>query len=447
MTTPNHDALSGRPEDSPFGSERRSSGRRLIRFGIWIVLLAAALILVRLSTKKATTVRADGGHPSGQATTAADSAHSVTLSPNDARRIGVTFAQVTRAPLERIIRTVAQVTYDETRVSVVSLRVDGWIERLYADFTGKAVRGGEPLLDVYSPMAVTTERELLLAKHLTAALAGGDPEALARAQGLVDAARRRLTAWEIPDTEIRRLEQTGQITKTITIDAPSNGTVVEKSVFAGQNVMAGAPLFKLADLTQVWLEGEVFEQDLPAVHVGQLVSAEFQALPGEQRTGQVTYVSPTLNSETRTARARVVLRNPDLRLKPGMFGTIRFSAPTATTTLSVPRSALLATGERNLVFVRRPDGRFTPRDVVLGASTEDRVEVLKGLEAGETVVASGTFLVDAESNLGTLMGGMGDMPGMDVTAPGKAKSPPRGSTKPDSAMRDMPGVERPKRRE
>ncbi len=182
--------------------------------------------------------------------------------------------------------------------------------------------------------------------------------------------------------------------------------------------MAGQPLFTIADLSRVWLEGEVFEPDLAAAREGLEVTAEFPALPGAERRGRITYVYPTLDPETRTGRIRVELPNADLALKPGMYATIRFRGPVRQT-LTVPRSAVLATGERNFVFVADADGMFTPRTVTLGAATDDRIEILGGLTAGEQVVASGTFLLDAESNLGAAMGGMGDMPGMDMKAPSR----------------------------
>jgi Cu(I)/Ag(I) efflux system membrane fusion protein len=185
--------------------------------------------------------------------------------------------------------------------------------------------------------------------------------------------------------------------------------------------MPGDVAYRIADLSRVWLEGEVFERDLPTVRLGLPVSAEFTALPGTIRRGRVSYVYPTVNPETRTARIRIELANPDLALKPGMYATIRFSAPTDSV-LSVPRSAVLATGERNFVFVRDSAGRFVPHVVTLGPASDERVAVLAGLAVGDTVVSSGTFLVDAESNLGSLMGGMGNMPGMDVTAPTREDS-------------------------
>ena len=225
---------------------------------------------------------------------------------------------------------------------------------------------------------------------------------------------------------IARLESTGVAPRTLTLRAPVSGVVIEKNVLDGQRVMAGDVLYRIADLSVVWLEGEVFEQDLGAARIGQEVTAEFQALPGTPRTGRITYVYPTLDPQTRTGRIRVAFANPRLELKPGMFATIRFETRATGPVLSVPRSAVLSTGARNLVFLKRPDGMFTPTDVQLGAQTEDRLEILHGLSTGDTVVASATFLLDAESNLGTLLGGMGDMPGMDLTAPGtSAPATPR----------------------
>jgi Cu(I)/Ag(I) efflux system membrane fusion protein len=346
----------------------------------------------------------------------ADSAAPVMLTDRERKRIGVTFAEATMGPLQREVRTVAQVTYDETRVATVALKVDGWVERLLVNETGQPVRRGEALLELYSPMLVSAEQELLVARRLTTDLVGGTGSAQAGAGDLLESARRRLEYWDVPASEVARLEQTGMVSRTVTFTAPVNGVVVEKFVLAGQRVMAGEPLYKIADLSRVWLEGEVFEPDLTAARMGLAITAEFAAMPGSRRTGQITYVYPSLNPETRTGRIRVELANADRVLKPGMYATIRFKAPTRTV-LSVPRSAVLATGERNIVFVEDSGGMFTPREVRLGASTDDRVEIISGIAAGERVVASGTFLLDAESNLGAAMGGMGDMPGMDMTAP------------------------------
>jgi RND family efflux transporter MFP subunit len=183
--------------------------------------------------------------------------------------------------------------------------------------------------------------------------------------------------------------------------------------------MAGTAIYKIADLSSVWMDGEVYEQDLPLIRLGQRAEAELQAIPGANFTGTVTYIYPTLNPDTRTVRVRVQLSNVNHQLKPGMFATLRLFATSGRSVLTVPRSAVLSTGARNLVFVKRADGMLEPRAVEIGGASNDRIEILRGLAGGDTVVTSATFLVDAESNLGTALGGMGNMPGMDIAAPKK----------------------------
>ena len=430
MTTVNDSPSTGgpvHPADTPFGPTGRGARGRWLKLGLFGVLLAAAVGGAYLATRKASAPASPEGHAHGAAK-AADSARAVTLSSEDERKIGVVFAQAALGPLARRVRTVGLVTYDETRVESVSPLIDGLVDRLFVNFTGQSVRRGDPLLSIYSPMVVSASQELLLAKRLRDEVAGGTPEAVRGAEELLESGRRRLLYWNIPASEVERLERTGEIRKTVTLRSPVDGVVIEKPVLAGQRIMAGEPAYKIADLSTVWLEGEVFEQDLPAVRLGQEVTAEFRALPGEDRTGRITYIYPTLDPETRTARVRMALANPGLRLKPGMYATFRFDAPTPPV-ISVLRSAVLSTGKRDMVFVRQADGALAPREVVLGVATDDRVEVLRGVAAGETVVASATFLVDAESNLGSALGGMANMPGMDVQeeAPGPAPTTETGA--------------------
>ena len=404
--------------ENPFASGSRR-GRNLIITGAFIVVALLVVILFAArgrETRDAPTpaTHVHGATPSESATTP------VMISAEAAQRIGVTFAPVTFGPIVREIRTVAQVTFDETRVKIISPKIDGWVEQLYVNFNGQAVSAGQALLSVYSPMLVSAQEELLLASKLSRSLADASSEARSGSNDLSAAARRRLLYWDISPAEIERIERTGQVRKNLMLRSPISGVVVEKNVFSGQKIMAGEALYKVADLSEVWLEGEVFERDLQAVRPGASVKSEFDALPGEVRIGSVSYLYPTLNPETRTARIRVTLRNPGMRLKPGMYGTIRIEG-VAETGISVPRSAVLSTGERTMVFVRRPDGMLQPRAVRIGESTEDRTRVISGVKVGETVVASATFLVDAESNLGSSLGGMGDMPGMDITKPSDKK--------------------------
>jgi Cu(I)/Ag(I) efflux system membrane fusion protein len=421
------------PADSPFQPPgRRRLGRlpALLAFG---VVLAAAVVVVRLAGGRGEPAAAPEGHNHGAATTS-DSAMPVMLTEQQAQRIGVTFAPVQLGPLGRVVRTVAIVTYDETRLKSVTARVDGWVDRLFLDFTGQAVQIGDPIFRLYSPMLVSAQQELLLAKRLRAGVAGGSPDAVRGADELLESARRRLLYWEVPAAEVEQIESSGEIRKALTFRSPVRGVVIEKSVLGGQRIMAGETVYRIADLSTVWLEGEIFERDLSSVRLGLSVVAEFTALPGEPRTGRITYIYPTLNPETRTARVRVELANPRLALKPGMYATFRFAAATGPV-LSVPRSAVLSTGKRDLVFVRLPNGSLVARDVVFGLATDERIEILSGLTPADTVVASATFLVDAESNLSTLLGGMGNMPGMDISAP---PPPPGTAAKPGPGVKPAP---------
>jgi membrane fusion protein, copper/silver efflux system len=413
MSPDQSSARAARPLASPFGV--KTSGARWAGLAVFVLLLGAAIAFAVLTSRRAAAPPA-GGHQHGAAAPASDSARPVVLSAEQARRIGVTFAPVVEGPLERAVRAVALVSYDERRVRTITTRLEGFVERLQVDYTGQLITAGQPLLSLYAPMAMSTEEELVLARRLARDVAGGTPEAVAGAQASVEAARQRLRLWEVPQRTIDEVERTGIVQRTITLRAPYAGYVLEKTVLLGQRVMPGDPLYKVADLSGVWLEGEIFERDLPALHVGMETRATFQALPGVERRGRIAYIYPTLNPETRTARVRVELGNADLALKPGMYATLQFSGAIARG-LSVPRSAVLVTGERNLVFLKGRDGHLVPREVTLGLTTDERIQVLRGLSASDTVVASATFLVDAESNLASQLGGMGNMPGMDMTAP------------------------------
>ena len=417
--------------DSPFGSARGPRPAAMLAFVAATLLVALAVWrFARRGEPAVTTLH--------HSESGGDSAMPVSLQPAEAQRIGVTYAVVTSGALGHEVRVVGVVQADETRIRTVTSRVDGFVERLQADFTGQPVRAGATLLDLYSPMAVAAQQDLLLAAKLEHDVADGTEDARRAARGALDAARQRLRQWEVPADAIAEVERTGTPGRTFPVRSTWSGFVLEKSVLQGQRVMAGDPLYRIADLSVVWLEGEVFEQDLPLLRVGTEVTATFQALPGAERRGRISYVYPTLNPETRTARVRVPLSNADMRLKPGMYATLTFIGQAATG-LSVPRSAVLATGKRNLVFLKGQGSRFEPREVTIGVSSDDRVQVLHGLAAGDTVVASATFLIDAESNLGSMLGGMGNMPGMDMGPPtptGGAPTPP-----PPTDHSTMPGMD------
>jgi len=392
--------------------------KRILKVASYAGVLALALGTVYFVTRGEDEAAAmAASQDDGTASTGAGAP--VTLTAAEAQRIGVTYAPVLSGPLAKEVRTVGQITFDETRVKTIALKIDGFVERLIVNATGQAVAAGQPLLTIYSPMLVTAQEELLLARRLQNEVSAGSDDAREGAADLASSARRRLAYWDISAAEISEIERSGQVRKTLTMRAPVAGYVLEKNVLAGQKIMAGDALYKVADLSTLWVEGEVFEQDISTVQVGGSVQADFTAFPGEQRYGRVSYIYPTLNPETRTVRVRVVLSNPGLTLKPGMYATLRITGRERANVLTVPRSAVLSTGERSIVFVRDDMGQLMPREIALGTSTDDRIEVLRGLSKGETVVASATFLVDAESNLGKALGGMGNMPGMEMTTPPK----------------------------
>lgn len=337
----------------------------------------------------------------------------VHLSADQARAIGVTFAVVERGPLTRLIRTVGQIIPAEPKLADVTPKIDGFVDQLFVDATGRTVQRGEPLLSLYSPMLVTAQEELLTALRLASSLDSSDGEAWRNAQMLVAASRRRLAYWDISADQIARLERTGEVTKTLTLKAPFDGVVLEKTVVVGQGVMPGMKLYRLADLSTVWVEGEVFEQDLAFIRIGAASRVELAAYPGRSWRGRVSFVYPVVDTESRTARVRVVQSNPGGMLRPGMYATLFFDAVLDPDRLSVPAEAVVMTGERNLVFVVRPDGALEPREVVLGSRGDGRIQILRGVAAGDRIVASANFLVDAESRLAT-GAGMANMPGMNV---------------------------------
>jgi membrane fusion protein, copper/silver efflux system len=422
------------PDVNPFAPGATRS-RRLARIGLFLaVALAVVAALVWWSGRGQSP--APAAHDmSSMGASGAGGAKPVALTPNEQQRIGVTFAPVTAGAVTRTVRVVGLVKEDETRVRAITTRVDGFVEQLDVDFTGRLVRAGERLLGLYAPEVLAAQTELLLALELERAVSAADPEAKASASRGVAATRQRMRLWSVPDDVVARVERTGTVERVVPLRSPYDGFVIEKNVLLGQRIMAGDPLYRLADLGVVWVEGEVYEQDLPLIRMDQAVMATFQGLPGVERRGRVTYVYPTVDPATRTARIRVELRNGDMKLKPGMYGLLQFEGRLSAG-LTVPRSAIISTGTRNLVFIKRVDGRFEPREVVLGASTPERVQVLRGLALGDTVVASGTFLLDAESNLGSLLGGMGDMPGMDISPPKTAPRPRDSMVKPPPPQMD-----------
>jgi membrane fusion protein, copper/silver efflux system len=365
-------------------------------------LIALAVGLVALfGLRGGAPQEASAAHDMATMAAAADGARPVTLDAEGASRIGVAYATVEAGPLTRTVRTVGTVAYDETRLVDVSPKIEGWVERLFVDFTGAPVERGQALMAVYSPMLVAAQEELILAARLARTTAPGP--AADNARELLDAARRRLAYWDVPEEDIARIEAADKPERTITLRAPASGVVIEKRVVEGTRIMPGMDLYRIADLATVWIEGEVFEKDLGVIAAGRDAKVEFDALPGQSFIGRITYVYPTVAADTRTGRIRIELPNPRLMLKPGMYASVALDVPLHLTGLHLPRSAVLSTGTRSLVFVREADGSLVPHEITVGQSAGDHVEILAGLAAGDVVVASASFLVDAESNLGTAL--------------------------------------------
>lgn len=347
-----------------------------------------------------------------------------------AARLGITFARAAMRPITAGTRAVGTLTYAEPRQEYVNARVMGWVEKLYADYEGKPVRKGEPLLALYAPELVSAQEEYLSAKQL------GD-------SSLVAAARRRLTLWDIPEDQIELLDRTGKAQRTLLLRAPISGEIGEKSVIDGQAVQAGDNLFLIADRDVLWADLAIFETDARMLEVGVPVALTVDALPGRTYQGRVSFIHPGLDTTTRTLTARVEVRNRDGRLRPGMYVTARLS-PASTQRLTVPLTAVLPTGTRQLVFVNRGDGAFVPKDVKTGVRSDSLVEIVDGLEPGDEIVASATYLLDSESNLAAAMQGLMLQMGMGLNMGGMemgGDSDMQGMDMEGKDMRDMPGMQ------
>jgi RND family efflux transporter MFP subunit len=317
----------------------------------------------------------------------------IEIDPVTIQNMGVRTSEVVRGPLRRTIRTVANVDYDETTLVDVTTKFKGWIEKLYVNATGQLANPGDPLFEVYSPELYSAQVEYLLTlnQNLT-----NDPGAA----GLRDSAAAKLKYFDISPAQIAELEKTQQPKKTLVINAPAAGFVTEKMIVEGQMVEPGMKLYRLADIGIVWVYAQVYEQDLPYIQLGQEATMSLSYLPDRRFRGRVTYIYPTVDEKTRTARVRMEFHNPGYFLKPGMFATVELTSDIAPSALLVPDSAVLRSGEKNTVFVALAGGKFEPRTVILGLMAEDdRDQVLSGLREGERVVTSGQFMLDSESQL------------------------------------------------
>lgn len=345
----------------------------------------------------------------------------VRITPGQIAQFGITFAMAEVRTLEDRLRTVGVIELNETRRVDVTTKFPGYVDRLYADFTGRFIEVGSRLLDVYSPDLVAAQDEVLLARRLQESVGSlSIPGVAAAPVDLEATARRRLRLWDITADQIDTLLANGEPSRTMSLRAPISGVILEKSVVEGAAFRAGETLFRLADLSDVWVNIEIRESEAALVAPGSGAVATLAAYPDEAFSGVVDFVYPTVDARTRSVRARIVLRNPTGRLRPGMFASVLIETPRAEA-LSVPSDAVVWTGNHTLLFVEQPDGGVRPVEAELGATVGDHVIVRTGVTAGQRVVSSAQYLIDAEANIGAIMRSMmgmmgaGDMSGMDMS--------------------------------
>jgi len=324
----------------------------------------------------------------------------VSIDPVTVQNMNVKTAMVERRTVARQIRTVGYLEYDQQKMVSVTTKYPGFIEKVYVNYKGQPVTKGEPLFEIYSPELVQTEQELLSALEYSKRMANAPGEARRRAESLVGAARQRLSYWDITPRQVEEIEQEGKVQRTLTVTSPSSGVVMMRMPgLEGMAVKPGMELFHIADLSSLWLNVEVFEEQLAWVREGSMADVTLSYFPGEHFTGRVRYIEPEVSEETRTVSLMLEVPNRSRKLKSGMYATVVFEPAAARDTVAVPNQAVLRTGERDVVIVALGDGRFAPRDVTLGASGDGYVQVLDGLAAGERIVTSSQFLIDSESNL------------------------------------------------
>ena len=328
----------------------------------------------------------------------------VQISAQRLQSIGVTLGQVQRKYVDDEIRTTGNVAVDETKLAYVQVRFSGYIQRVFADATYQYVHKGQPLFTIYSPDLVATEREYILAKQNQQQVAHSTvPGVTSGAASLVSAALERLTQWGIPQREIARLESTGQVQQELEIDSPISGYITERDALPGLTVQPETRLYTIADLSTIWVQVQVFQNDLGRIRKGDPASLTVDSYSGRTFNGHLDFVYPQVDMNTRTANVRIVFANPELLLKPGMFVSVSLKIPMGRQ-LVIPANGVLQSGTRQIVFVDRGDGYLDPRDVQLGARVGDNFIVIKGLKAGERIVTSANFLIDSESQLQAALG-------------------------------------------
>jgi RND family efflux transporter MFP subunit len=323
----------------------------------------------------------------------------IQLTPQRLQSIGVKLGTAELKQVQAEMRVTGSVDVDERRIAYVQARFPGWIRKVYADATYQYVRKGQPLFTIYSPDLVTTEQEYLLAKKNSEQVRTSTVSGVSTgAQALLSAARERLTQWEVPASEIEKLESTGKVITDLTFNSPVSGYVTEKNALPNMYVQPESKLYTVADLSTVWVNAQIFQTDIGRVKPGDPATVTVDTYPGKTFRGRVDFILPQVDMNTRTVRARLVFPNPGLLLKPGMFVNVALAAP-AGKQLTIPASSIFHSGARNLVFVNKGEGNLEPREVELGPRVGDDYVVLKGIRPGESLVTSANFLIDSEAQL------------------------------------------------
>lgn len=322
--------------------------------------------------------------------------------PKDKQQlIGLKTASVAVRPLQKMIRTVGRIEYDERKLTTINTKYEGWIEKLRVNATGIYVKAGEAVAEIYSPELLATQREFLNAlkwKNSTkkdsqlGALLAKDAETI------WEAARQRLRLWDITEEQIKQIEETGQPIKTLTLYSPESGYVTQKMAVQGMKIMPGEKLFDIVDLSTVWVIADIYEYELPVIKLGAQATINLSYFPGKEFLSKIDYIYPTLSGETRTARIRFTLPNPGGQLKPQMFTNVTLKIHLGKR-LVIPEEAIIDTGLRQIVYVDKGEGNFEPREITIGLRTDQMVEVIRGLRAGEKVASSANFLIDSEAKL------------------------------------------------
>lgn len=324
---------------------------------------------------------------------------SVLISAEKQQLIGVRTAEVKRETLVRDVQTNGQVTADETRIAHVHVKISGFIEKVFVDYIGQLVKKGQPLFTIYSPDLVSTQEEYLIAKRGEKTL-GSSPfaEVAQGSQSLLRSTRERLKLWDISDEQIKKLDESGEVSRTLTFYSPISGFVTDRKAFPQTSVTPETELYTVSDYSTIWVNAEIFEYEVPFVKVGQNTAMQLSYYPGKTWNGRVSFIYPTVDPITRTVKVRMEFPNPEFQLKPQMFADVKLKINYGNQ-IVVPQEAVLDSGKEQTVFVAHEGGYFEPRQITTGAKLEGKVVVLSGLKAGETVVTSGNFLIDSESRL------------------------------------------------